>query len=258
MNEILRIAVLQYDVNWHNLDANLKKIEFLLEKISGPVDLIILPEMFATGFTMQPELFSSSIPVGVIGWMKKISAAKNATVLGSNPWKAEIGFLNRMMVVKSNGSTDYYDKRHLFSIGDEDKHYIAGKERKIIDVAGWKIFPTICYDLRFPVWCRNNLSYDLLINITNWPAIREEAWETLLRARAIENQAYIIGSNRIGTDGRKIDYNGKSIAISMKGDVIAAGGNSEEIIRIDLNKYELQEFRKAFPVLKDLDSFQLL
>ncbi len=258
MNEILKIAILQYSVEWENIEFNLKKIESLFERFKQPVDIVILPEMFATGFTMHPELFSAEECVSVIDRMKTIAALNHTAIMGSCLWKTENGYFNRLVLTSCDESIQHYDKRHLFSIGEEDEHYIPGKERIVFEIKGWKIFPTICYDLRFPVWCRNNISYDLLINIANWPKVRNFAWDILLKARAVENQSYVLGINRTGTDGRGIVYDGNSKAINMKGELMAECGSSEQILYAEFALNELLEFRNNFPVLKDQDPFQLL
>jgi omega-amidase len=258
MNEILRIALVQFDVRWHAISQNLLTIDSLIDKLPGPVDLILLPEMFATGFTMQPEIFSEDDKALVLDWILHTSQAKKTSILGTYPWKEDNGYYNRLICTTSDGNFKTYDKHHLFSIGGEDIHYQAGNERKSFDINGWKIFPLICYDIRFPIWCRNDLYYDLIINLVNWPAARNYAWDILLKARAIENQCYVVGVNRIGRDGNGIDYIGNSKVISMKGEIIKQLDNSGQLVCAELNLTELNEFRSKFPMLKDQDAFKFL
>jgi omega-amidase len=257
MGETLNIAIVQFNVEWHEIKRNLNTIDLLLSSLRQPVDIILLPEMFVTGYTMQPELFNGDNEAFVLEWMKKTSNSQNASIMGTYPSKFGESYNNRLICISPNGKTEYYNKRHLFSMGDEDLHYLPGNERKIILINEWKIFPLICYDLRFPVWCRNNLSYDLLIDIANWPASRIDAWNILLKARAIENQCYVIGINRTGIDGRNISYNGNSQAISPKGEIIKRLDNSDQMILVELNLNELKHFREKFPVLKDQDHFDI-
>jgi len=256
MSDILKIAIVQFDVKWHAIKDNILTIDSLINQLSSPVDLILLPEMFLTGFTMEPELFTEVNKAFVLDWMRSVSKTKNASVLGTHPWRVNnFDFYNRLISVSPEGNIDHYDKRHLFSIGKENGHYKSGNERKIISLNGWKIFPVICYDIRFPVWCRNNLDYDLMINLANWPASRNYAWDILLKARAIENQSFVIGVNRIGRDKNDIEYIGNSKAISMNGEIIKQLDNSEQLLYLELDLLEQKEFRIKFPFLKDQDPF---
>lgn len=258
MSLILKIGVLQYDVTWHDIEENLRKAEILIEKLPGNTDLILLPEMFATGFTMQPEKLSQQGNELVKNWMLTISSKYGTAVAGTHPLCIEGNYYNRLLFCSTIEHIDtYYDKRHLFSMGEEDIHYKAGMDRKVIDLRDWKIMPLICYDLRFPVWSRNDLSYDLLFYSSNWPASRNDVWEALLKARAIENQAYVIGINRIGTDGYEIPYIGNSMIISPKGVVLASLEDKEDFLYAPLDKEKLTKFREKFPVLKDRDQFEI-
>jgi omega-amidase len=257
MSDLLKVAILQFNTEWHDIEQNLRTIDSLLDQLTTPVDLILLPEMFATGFTMQPELFTEKDNLRILEWMRKTAKSHIALVLGTHPWKINENYYNRMICAGPDDEIDHYDKRHLFSIGGENIHYKHGNERKTFLVKGWNIFPVICYDIRFPVWCRNNLSYDLLINLTNWPSVRDYAWDILLRARAIENQCYVVGVNRLGTDDNNIQYTGNSRAISMRGEIIKQCSNEDRIACVDLNLSELREFRVKFPFLPDQDSFSI-
>jgi predicted amidohydrolase len=257
MDNNLSIIIVQYNVAWHDIRQNLIKIDRMLNQMIKPVDLILLPEMFATGFTMQPELFSDTDQSDVVEWMKKLAFSKNAVIVGSYPCKEKKKHYNRLLCGMPDGNIDYYDKRHLFAIGDENLHYIKGNKRKTFIYKNWKFLPLICYDLRFPLWSRNDCGYDLLIYTSNWPASRNEAWEVLLKARAIENQCYVVGVNRIGSDGRNIDYIGNSQIISAKGEIIAQLDDTEQVVAIELSRRELNEYREKFPILKDRDSFKI-
>lgn len=254
----LKIGVLQYDVIWHGIEENLKKAELLIEKLPGSTDIILLPEMFATGFTMQPEKLSQQSYESVRHWMFTISSKYGTAVAGTHPVCIEGNYYNRLLFCSTIEKLDtYYNKRHLFSMGEEDIHYKAGRDRKVIDLRGWKLMPLICYDLRFPVWSRNDLSYDLLFYSSNWPASRDDVWEALLKARAIENQAYVIGINRVGIDGYKIPYMGNSMIISPKGVVLDSLEDKEDFLYAALDKEKLVKFREKFPVLKDRDQFEI-
>jgi omega-amidase len=258
MSDLLKIAILQFNPAWHNIDQNLITVDSLLDRLISPVDLILLPEMFATGFTMQPELFTEKDNFRVLEWMNKTAKTHNASVLGTQAWKINKDYFNRMICAGPDNELDHYDKRHLFSIGGENIHYKCGYERKTFLLKGWKIFPVICYDIRFPVWCRNNVYYDLLINLTNWPSARDYAWDMLLRTRAIENQCYVVGVNRLGTDNNNIQYTGNSRVISMRGEIIKQCTIEDRVVCVDLSMPELNKFRQEFPVLKDQDSFTII
>jgi len=253
----IHIAVVQYNVAWHDVKGNLSKIGLLIEKLNSEVDLIILPEMFATGFTLSPELINIEEQIAVLNWMQDFAEKYHAAIVGSHPFYEDKKYYNRLLFMTPDLEINYYNKRHLFSIGDENKKYIRGIERKVIQWKGWNIMPQVCYDLRFPIWSRNNLNYDLLIYCSNWPEIRIKAWEILLKARAIENQCFVIGANRIGTDGQNIRYSGNSQVVSPLGEIIGNIGNEENIILVELHKNELEQLRKSFPVLDDMDTFEL-
>lgn len=258
MNKILKVVIVQYDVVWHCVQENLVKIESLLNTIPGPADLILLPEMFATGFTMQPENISEQDNKAVIEWMHVTSRKYNCAIAGTHPIKINDRFYNRLLFYSETEKIDtFYDKRHLFTMGDENIHYMQGVARNVIPFMGWRIMPMICYDLRFPVWSRNDISYDLLFYSSNWPASRNDVWETLLKARAIENQSFVIGVNRIGTDGMKIPYIGNTQVLSPKGRTINKLGNEQAILYAELDKEKLIEFRTKFPVLRDGDQFNI-
>lgn len=249
----LNVSLIQTDLYWENTDANLSHFEEILEKIPGETDLVILPEMFNTGFSMdvsEPMNFSTH------KWMKNMASKHQSYILGSLAIKEGDAKYNRALLVNPDGKTYKYDKKHLFGYGKEIETFTAGNDNVTIYEKGWKIKPLICYDLRFPVWCRNTFPhYDVLVFVASWPKARINAWKQLLIARAIENQCFVIGVNRIGTDGNGLVYNGQSIVIDFQGEIIADGGDAETVISAQLKHQELQDFRKKFPFLNDMDSF---
>jgi len=231
------------------------------EKINGikeKTEIVLLPEMFSTGFSMQAAALAETMEGETVAWMKKMASAKKAIISGSFIAEENGKFFNRMVWMLPNGEFGYYDKRHLFAFGDEDEFYSPGHKRLIASVNGWKINLLICYDLRFPVWSRQmqgEPEYDLLIYVANWPERRIHAWKTLLQARAIENQCYVAGVNRVGRDGMEIDYNGNSMIIDPLGELLYQKIQQEDIFTITLQKEKLEKIRTQFPFLKDADNF---
>lgn len=257
---MLSITLIQSNLFWEDVDQNLKQFESKIDLISQPTDLIVLPEMFTTGFTMDPKAYAESHEGKGLNWMQLIAKDKNTALVGSISIKDRDKFYNRLYWVFPDGSYKYYDKKHLFSMGNENKKYHAGNSRIIIDYKGWKICPLICYDLRFPVWSRNTKknSYDILIYIANWPAVRAHPWKQLLIARAIENQCFVIGLNRVGKDINKIEHSGDSMVINAKGEIINQIKINEETEQTTtINKAELIDFRNTFSVLNDADDFTI-
>jgi len=257
---LLSITLIQSNLFWEDVDQNLKQFESKIDLISQPTDLIVLPEMFTTGFTMDPKAYAESHEGKGLNWMQLIAKDKNTALVGSISIKDRDKFYNRLYWVFPDGSYKYYDKKHLFSMGNENKKYHAGNSRIIIDYKGWKICPLICYDLRFPVWSRNTKknSYDILIYIANWPAVRAHPWKQLLIARAIENQCFVIGLNRVGKDINKIEHSGDSMVINAKGEIINQIKINEETEQTTtINKAELIDFRNTFSVLNDADDFTI-
>ncbi len=258
----MRLSLVQTVLSWESPAKNYLRMEGVLQKLE-PTDLIVLPEMFTTGFTMNPavaELFSESSET--VNWMRKWSKDLNAVMCGSVAFKDNEGLYNRLLWVRPDGTFSHYDKRHLFTFAGEEKTYTKGSHRIIEHWKGWKICPLICYDLRFPVWSRNRFAhgaadYDILIYVANWPSARKEAWSTLLRARAIENQCYVAGVNRVGTDQKENIYSGDSALIDPKGNTLWTQTDVAGVCTIELNKEELEQFRSQFPVLRDGDSFSL-
>lgn len=257
--ENLNVIAVQSDLIWENPTANLLHFEELILADKRAVDIIVLPEMFATGFTMHPEKFAAQKSGKEIEWLKKIAQTKNAAIIGSLSFQDGDKFYNRLFFVEPNGKISHYDKRHLFSFAKEDTKYSAGSERLIVDYKGWRICPLVCYDLRFPVWSRNNKNnpYDVLIYIANFPQSRMHAWMSLLIARAIENQTYVIGVNRIGNDGNGIYHSGDSMIIDPVGAVLQHSEEKQELLFQTLKREEVTKTRRFLPFLRDADEFAL-
>ncbi len=259
----LRVTLVQTAVYWHSIEANLAMLEEKLWQIDGPTDLVVLPEMFTTGFTNAAPTLAEPMNSRTFRWMKQMAAQLQAALVGSYIVREKNVYYNRLLWMDPDGRFATYDKRHLFRLSDEQTVYTAGNERLIRSWRGWNICPFICYDLRFPVWCRNRvadsgkLAYDLLLCVANWPAVRSDAWMTLLRARAIENQSYVLGVNRVGTDGNGIDYNGNSVVMNAEGDILSRRVDEEALLSVTLSYEELQAQRQRFPVHLDADRFSL-
>lgn len=251
----LQISIIQPGLAWESRDANLNHIASLISGIEE-TSLVILPEMFATGFTMNAEQFAEAMDGPTLSWMKEKAAEKEAAIAGSIIAKEGAVFFNRLLWVTPGGEVQWYDKRHLFTMGGENLHYSPGNKRLIVDYKGWRICPLICYDLRFPVWSRNKGDYDLLIYVANWPSARQHVWENLLVARAIENQAYVAGVNRVGSDAGGIGYEGGSAVVDAKGGATFLG-SSEQVKTFTVSLSELHRFREEFPVLNDRDDFEI-
>lgn len=254
----LNIAYIQPDILWHDVDGNLLQYNRLISKITD-ADIIILPEMFATGFTSQVEGLSQPMNGTVVNWMKTKAAEKRSAIIGSQMITESNRCFNRLIMATPDGKIDWYDKRHLFRMGYENETLTPGSDIKIFDYKGWHIRPAICYDLRFPVWLRNvDNCYDLLICIADWPAARHNIFSTLLRARAVENQCYVIGVNRVGTDGLNIDYSGGSCIANAYGDIIShIPDNVQGYEQISLSYSKLNAFRNTFPTSLDADKFKI-
>lgn len=262
--EHLTITLIQSDLHWQNAEANLAMFEEKIWQISEKTDLIILPEMFTTGFTMEAEKLAEPMNFRTFRWMRQMAGQTKAAICGSFIVKEDGQHYNRLFWMKPDGDYTTYDKRHLFRMAKEHEHYSSGEKKIIENVKGWKICPLICYDLRFPVWSRNlpdnsesKMNYDLAIYIANWPASRSDAWDTLLKARAIENLCYTVGVNRVGIDGMDIAYNGHSAVVGPKGDNIYIGEDNDEIVTITLNPEELLNLREKFPAFMDADPFKI-
>lgn len=252
----LEVGLIQSKLHWEDADANRVMFEEKLEKLPQTTDLAILPEMFTTGFSMHPESLAEPHLGQSFEWMQHMAERNHMVVTGSLIIKENNNYYNRLYVVFPDGSHKYYDKRHLFRMGQENEHYTAGSQRMTFTLKGWRIRPLICYDLRFPVWIRNKGDYDLLLFVANWPEVRRHVWKTLLTARALENQVYVVGVNRIGEDGKGLTYAGDSMVLHPKGHAISQTQpheSSEEAVRLSMD--ELVRFREKFPVEKDADDF---
>jgi omega-amidase len=256
----LSITTIQTHLFWEDVDANLAHFDEKINAIQNHTDIIVLSEMFTTGFTMKSEQLAEEHGGKGLQWMIKKSHKKNCVIVGSVSVKENGLFYNRLYWVNADGSYHQYDKRHLFRMGNEHEHYTAGDQKIIVDYKGWKICPLVCYDLRFPVWSRNTKAnmYDALIYVANWPEVRSYPWKHLLIARAIENQSYVVGANRIGEDGNHIKHSGDSVVLNPRGETIShILPNNDSIETITLSYQYLQDFRAAFPVMLDGDDFEL-
>ena len=257
-NNPLRVSLVQFEIAWEDPLANCALLEEKLQHLINQTDVVVLPEMFSTGFSMNDK--GAEIGHGpVIKWLKLMANRLNALVVGSIKCKENNQYFNRFVAVDPEGKILSNDKKHLFRMGGEDQFYTAGNEKRIISYKNWNIAAFVCYDLRFPVWSRNvDLAYDLAIYVANWPAARAHAWNTLLRARAIENLAYVVGVNRIGRDGNEIQYQGDSALISYLGNDLLNLSNEDSIKTYSISKHELIEFRAKFPTDLDADHFTLV
>jgi len=278
----LIITTIQTDIVWENKAANLQSLEKKINELDEKTEIVILPEMFSTGFSLNPELLGETMEGETVQWMKDVAARNKIILTGSLIIKDRDHYFNRLVWMLPNGQVGYYDKRHLFAYAEEDKNYTSGHKRLIASVKGWKINLQVCYDLRFPVWARNRVlqtaksseagnlisqdtdavldlspEYDVLIYVANWPARRNHAWKTLLCARAIENQCYVVGVNRVGRDGNNLDYSGNSLIIDPLGEVLYHMADEEDVFTIALEKGHLEEVRSKFPFWKDGDNFTL-
>ncbi|MCF8374697.1 MAG: amidohydrolase [Bacteroidales bacterium] len=254
----LHIALIQTDILWEIIEGNLQNFSELLSHINQPVDLIVLPEMFSTGFSMHSKDMAENIDGKAVNWMKDMAEQKNSCITGSLIIEEEGKYFNRLIWVTPEGTFSHYDKRHLFRLSGEQDHFSAGNKKLIVELKGWKICPQICYDLRFPVWVRNKENYDLLLYVANWPTPRKKVWQILLQARAIENISFVIGVNRIGKDENGYEYSGNSMVIDPKGEIISEIPEGEERVEIvKLSYNELQQFREKFPAWLDADDFEV-
>jgi len=259
--EDLTISLVQADLYWEEPNANLAMLEERIWNLEK-TDLIVLPEMFTTGFSMNAEKLAEPVGGKTFKWMRQMAKQKNAAVTGSYIVKEDKNYFNRLYFVYPDGSSNEYDKKHLFTLADEHETYVPGDKKIIIDYKGWKICPLICYDLRFPVWSRSQKTgndlyqFDLLLYVANWPDTRISAWDTLLAARAIENHSYSVGVNRIGTDDFPKDYPGHSSIYSFKGDQLEFS-TTDTVITATLSASDLGEYRSSFPFQADSDDFKL-
>lgn len=252
----LNIGLVQFDVSWERPDLNMQHIESLVAD-HHDFDLLLLPEMWSSGFTMTPETASEPDQGPALEWMVLKAKQWDTAIAGSISVSDGISYFNRFYCAWPDGHIVHYDKKHLFSYGKEDEHYTPGQTRVQLEIKGWKIRPIICYDLRFPVWCRNNDNYDLLVVVANWPIPRIHHWDTLLRARAIENQCFVAAVNRIGEDATGLQYNGHSSIYTMNGLDGLIMDDNEAVGRLSLDKNELISYRNQFRFLQDKDTFTI-
>lgn len=253
----LKVTLIQTKLYWEDKIANREMFTQKISEISEPTDLIVLPEMFSTGFSMDTSLAETN-DGETVAWLKKQAKSAKAVITGSIIVKDNESYYNRLFWVQPDGVYKTYDKRHLFTLANEQDYYSAGNKHLIVDLKGWKISPLICYDLRFPVWSRNTMNYDLLIYVANWPERRNHAWKTLLLARAIENQSYVVGVNRIGDDGNSVYHSGDSAVINPMGQIISSiNAGEEDVQTITMSKEYLTKIRTKLSFLKDQDSFEI-
>ncbi len=260
----LKLTLIQSELHWEDPEANLSMFEEKIWQISGSTDVIVLPEMFTTGFTMSASKMAEHMNMRTFKWMKHMADQTGALVVGSYIVSVHDRYYNRLLWMEPGGNYKTYDKRHLFRMANEHKTYAAGESLLIATWKSWRICPLICYDLRFPVWSRNRWDaatkrpyYDVAIYVANWPTARVDAWDTLLKARAIENLSYVVGVNRVGLDGNGIEYNGHSSVISPKGEAIFTHEGVEMIRTLELSANSLSAFRDRFPAYLDADDFTI-
>lgn len=270
----LTITTIQPDLAWEDKTANLHHLEAQILSIPGNPELVVLPEMFSTGFSMRPEALAEPMDGPTVAWMQQVAARKKAILTGSVIIEEEGKYFNRLIWMLPNGQFGQYDKRHRFAYAGENEHYTAGQKRLIASVKGWRVLLLVCYDLRFPVWSRQApartpikseeqapaaaaLEYDLILYVANWPERRSLAWKSLLQARAIENQAFVVGVNRVGNDGNNVYHSGDSMIIDPLGEILYHGFAKEEVFTLTLQKEKLEEVRQRFPFWRDADRFSI-
>lgn len=255
----MHITLLQTDIVWEDKNSNLRRLRDRLEGLRGTTEIVVLPEMFTTGFSMNSDALAETVEGETMACLRQWAAEYDLAICGSFICREAGKRFNRAFFVTPEGEAFFYDKKHLFRMGDEGNHFDAGEHRLIVPYRGWNICLMVCYDLRFPVWSRNTgNAYDVLVYVASWPKARRSAWDVLLRARAIENLCYVCGVNRTGTDGNGLLYDGGSVAYSPKGELLAAAQDGvEEAVTAQLNRDALEAFRKKFPAWKDADEFCL-
>ena len=255
----LTVSFIQTKLHWQDAAANRATLDVALARLSAPTDLIVLPEMFTTGFSMEAATLAEPMDGPTVAWLRAHAAAHNAVITGSVIIEENGQYYNRLLWVRPDGSLSYYDKRHLFTLAGEQHTYTPGQTRLVEEWRGWRICPLVCYDLRFPVWSRNQpvAPFDLLLYVANWPAVRRTAWMTLLRARAIENVACALGVNRVGRDNLGHDYSGDSALLDAQGNYLVEAGAENAVFTYTLQRDELDAFRARFAALHDGDAFEL-
>ncbi len=256
---MLKVTLIQSELVWQNIDANLAHFTRLIDQLDETTDLIVLPEMFTTGFSMEPETFAEGIEGRAMQWMKNMAILKNVAITGSVMYSEEGKCFNKLVFMFPDGNFQSYNKKHLFSIGDETNHYTAGNRQVMVEFKEYKIFLAICYDLRFPAWLRRTAeyNYDVMLLVANWPERRSNHWKTLIQARAIENQAYVIAVNRIGNDGNDVHHSGDSALINAKGELEFPFTSEAFVKTFTINKEETQAYRNSFNTIADADTFNL-
>ncbi|MFT7588864.1 MAG: omega-amidase [Limisphaerales bacterium] len=256
MKPDLNITLIQAAINWEDADKNRVDFSNYISQIDRVTDLIILPETFTTGFSMKPELLAETMQGRTVQWMTGLAEKSKAVISGSIIIKEDEAYYNRLIWMQPDGKLEFYDKRHLFTMGGEDKVFATGKKRPVFDLKGWKIAPQICYDLRFPAWSRNDRDFDLLLYVANWPARRAHHWSALLRARAIENLAWVAALNRVGEDGHGVAHSGNSTLINPVGDVLWEHADDPVVKTLSLDGGLVESTRKKFAFLNDQDQIQ--
>jgi predicted amidohydrolase len=265
--QTLSITTIQTNLHWEDKEANILMLEEKIRNIKGKTNIVVLPEMFTTGFSMNAKLLAENMDGVTISWMRKIAAEKKIILTGSIIVEEDGKYYNRLIWMLPNGEVGHYDKRHSFSLAGEQEHYTRGTKRLIASVGGWKINLCICYDLRFPVWTRQVIEptseqaaapeFDVLVYVANWPEKRSHAWKTLLQARAIENQCYVVGVNRVGNDGNELYHSGDSMVLDPFGEILYLKSHEEEVHTTSIDKKMLDEARIKFPFWKDGDEFMI-
>lgn len=253
----MRIALIQAAPAWHDAAANRELFAQMIDTIEQDVDLVVLPEMFSTGFTMSSGDVAETMAGETVTWMRDQATQRGVTIVGSVV--IEDGqYFNRLVWMPPDGRATTYDKRHLFRMAGEHEHYAAGRERVVVTIGSWRVCVSVCYDLRFPVWLRSRNDYDLLLCVANWPAARQAAWDTLLRARAVENQSYVAAVNRVGSDGNGVEYQGGSAVYDWNGTALAEEANDPTVLHASLDLDAVRAYRQDFPAWRDADEFEVV
>ena len=253
----MKIAVVQSALDWHDPAANRRRFDGWFERVEPDTDLVVLPEMFSTGFTMDSREVAETMDGPTVAGLRERAASLDAVLVGSVVIRDGARWFNRLVWMPPDGTATTYDKRHRFRMAGEHEHYDAGSERVVVALGGWRVCPLICYDLRFPVWSRNRGDYDVLLYPANWPAARQAHWNALLRARAIENQCYVVGVNRVGEDGNGVVYRGGTAVHDFEGAPLVEVFDEERLAHVRLDRDALDGYRAAFPAWRDADDFAL-
>jgi predicted amidohydrolase len=255
----MKVTIIQTDLFWESPSKNREMFDEKISRLDDDIDLIVLPEMFSTGFSMSPDKLAEQWPGSTVKWMQRVAVSKKVAIAGSLIVEDSRKYYNRLVFVQPDGRTDFYDKRHLFRMAEEHQQYETGKNRVVVEYKGFRILLLVCYDLRFPVWSRNRNDYDMILMVANFPEKRKIAWNALLPARAIENQCYVVACNRVGKDGNDVNYSGDSQILDPNGVILKkANPNENQIIAASLNIQEVVNIRKSFPVYLDADNFTIL